>query len=325
MKLTFIIFLTFPSILFAQENTYIKTDSSIIKTVYYEILNSIREFNELTDCNKTYFKDFYYDTKKIKKEGVFFNEYSTGIWREYSEEGKLISEINHDLGIWRVKDKSKFPFFDIQNSIKTKGDSIIEKVYGKAFLEKNAIWSLDGSYIYNEKEAGRWEDSFKNKPNKFLMRYKIKLDSINVYNDIIAFKLDSIGNFIPNKYEQIYGFEQLPENQKGELKISVKKAIEKARENGLVENDSTKADYFLKWENVESDKFYKGQFRFYVMIETKTIENIIPQGRSSRETKYDVYSFNPWSWEFIEKKKMKSIYSWEKYSGNRTGLLPDYD
>ncbi|UZR99759.1 hypothetical protein [Chondrinema litorale] len=39
--------------------------------------------------------------------------------------------------------------------------------------------------------------------------------------------------------------------------------------------------------------------------------------------KFDVYIFNPWSGEFIEKKKMKSIREWERRSGSATGLILD--
>ena len=78
MKLALII-LFFPILLFGQETSYVKTDSSVIKTKYFKYLNSIREFNELNDIKRTYYKDYFYDSKTIKEEGVFFNGHCVGI------------------------------------------------------------------------------------------------------------------------------------------------------------------------------------------------------------------------------------------------------
>jgi len=36
-----------------------------------------------------------------------------------------------------------------------------------------------------------------------------------------------------------------------------------------------------------------------------------------------VYVFNPWTGDFIEKKKMKSVREWEEGHGLSTGLIPD--
>jgi hypothetical protein len=225
--------------------------------------------------------------------------------------------------VWSPENKNKHPYLDIQNAMRVKADSLLIAAYGKAFYDKNVIWSIDGSYIYNEKESGKWTDSLNAKPTIFLFRYNVKLDSLNLFEDMIEFKLDSLGKYIPNKYETIYGFEKVPKSQQGEFKISIKNALLIAQENGLLENDSVKVQFTLKWENIKNDQFYKGQFRFYVVYVKLTIEEIVKEGRSRRETKYDVYSFNPWTAEFIEKKKMKSINTWGKMTGSGTGLIPD--
>ena len=56
---------------------------------------------------------------------------------------------------------------------------------------------------------------------------------------------------------------------------------------------------------------------------TEEVKDIKEKGRSSVVYKFNVYSFNPWTGEFVEMKKMKNIHSWEEHSGNWTGLIPD--
>ena len=129
--------------------------------------------------------------------------------------------------------------------------------------------------------------------------------------------------FIPSVSEQIFGFEKIDKKQNQGFQLSFDNALRIAKQNGLVENDSTKAMSFLKWEGFNKPILYNGQFRFYVIIKTKTVKDLNPNGRSNVTDKYDVYSFNPWTGQFLEKKKMKSIRSWEEHSGSSSGLIPD--
>jgi hypothetical protein len=203
----------------------------------------------------------------------------------------------------------------LKKEMKLLADSLVSKMYGKSFLKNNTVWNKSGSCIYTENE-------FKKEPT-FLFRYDVKLDKSHKYEELIEFELDSKGNFIPDVYEEIYGFENVPDNLKGCFRLTLKEAINKAKQLGLKEDKKTKASGVLWWENFKKPELINGQFRFYVTIKTKTIEKIIPKGRSSITTKFEVYSFNPWTGDFIEKKKMKSIYSWEVGIGSQTGLIPD--
>lgn len=243
--------------------------------------------------------------------------------KHFTEKGELKYTKDYDNGEWFVPNKYVYPFYDLQSKMKVTADSLISKMYGHSFLINNVVWNIDGSYISNQTESGYWTDRFKKTPTEFLFRYDVKLDKNNRFDELIEFALDSNGVFIPNQYEAIYGFENVADNLKGSFKLTYDQAIIKAKELGLTENDTTKAVGILRWENFDKPKLINGRFRFYVTIRTKIIESIVPNGRSRRISKYDVYSFNPWTGEFIEKKKMKSIYSWEKLSGNSTGLIPD--
>jgi hypothetical protein len=81
----------------------------------------------------------------------------------------------------------------------------------------------------------------------------------------------------------------------------------------------------LFWDYDKEKKVnqFNGQFKFYVIIKVNSIKDIGPEGRYSIVDKFDVYVFNPWTGDFIEKKKMKTFREWEKYSGSGSELLPD--
>jgi hypothetical protein len=210
------------------------------------------------------------------------------------------------------------------DKIKSKADSIVIKTYGPDFYKKFVKWAFGQCFIYFAEGGGaKWTDTTTRKPISFLIRYDIQYDQEHLYDDMIEFDLDENGAFEGNKYEDIYGFEKLTPGSPRTFTLTHAKAIQFAKQKGLVETDTTKAEAFLYWENFKTNNFYNGHYRYYVIIKTRTIKEILPQGRSSITDKFDVYVFNPWTSAFIEKKKMKAIHSWEKMSGSNTGLLPD--
>ncbi|AHM59330.1 hypothetical protein D770_05315 [Flammeovirgaceae bacterium 311] len=317
-----LLILLLPVTLFSQEMTKVETDSSVIETKYYKGLNSIREFNELKNKDKTYYREYYYDTKILKQEGVFVDGDFVGISREYSADGDLIRVINHDAGTWSIHGKTEFPFYELQESIKLKGDSLIKEVYSKEFFEKHVVWSIGSSYTYNENESGSWSDVFESKPTKFLLRYDIMLDEGHVYDDMIGFELDSKGNYLPNQYQQINGFEKLPDTSKCSFTLTYDLAIKLAKENGLVETDTSKATGLLKWQGYKKPELFNGHYRFYV-IQLYDSKKIAGENKDHYEITdyYNVWSFNPWSSELVEQKKMKQVHSREGYHGHLTGFI----
>lgn len=294
-------------------------------TLVREKYPNVRVIKTFTKDRNIVFYDYYYNgTTQLESTFTYDTlKKPIGVTKQYTKNGVLEYSQDYDKGEWVVFSKSEYPYYDLQSKMKVMADSLVSKMYGYSFFKNNVVWSVSGSYIYNEKESGRWTDKFKNKPTKFLFRYDVKLDENHKYEDLIEFELDSNGIFIPNQYEEIFGFENVPDNLKGGFRLTYDDAITKSKQLGLSENDTIRAVGLLRWENFKKPELINGQFRFYVIIKTETIENIVPDGRSSRITKYDVYSFNPWTGEFIEKKKMKSVYSWRKMSGSGTGLIPD--
>jgi hypothetical protein len=204
-------------------------------------------------------------------------------------------------------------------------------MYGDNFLQNHSFWIIDGSYISNDKERRiRWTEMLKGEPTKFSFCYKVKLDSQKVYTSYIYFDLDNKGNFLPNyqgggMFFSGSGFENINDSIKGSFKFNYNEALIEAKKIGLIETDSSKAYGQLFWEDYRKSSIFNGQFRFYIRIETKTLEYSNPNGRSSKTTKYDVYSFSPWTGNFIEVKKMKIFQWWEKERSGFSLLEPDKD
>lgn len=295
-----------------------KKDFRLVKTFY-------------NNQNLIVHEHYYNKTTRIKS----ILEYDSigrpiGIARHFTQKGFLEYTQDYDKGEWIVYDKENYPFYEIQNTLKLKADSLVSKMYGYDFLHNHTIWSPGESFIVNEKERERWTDKLKQVPTKFEFCYHVRLDSQGLYKGYIYFDLDVKGNFLPSFKERgfffnSYGFEKVPETNKGSFKLNVTEALLKAKSIGLTETDSTKAFGLLWWEAFKKIDIINGQFRFYIAIETSEIKNINPEGYSHKTTKYDVYVFNPWTGEFVELKKMKRKYWWEKDRSGFTLLIPDKD
>lgn len=323
LRIVTLILIILPTLLLAQDDTKVKTDSSVIETKYFDYLNSIRVFNNLIREHKTYYTEYYYDSKRLREKGIFIDDESAGIWNTYASNKKLIRQIDYDKGVITYYNKKLYPFYAFQNRRKLMGDSIIKSIYSPVFFNKYVIWNIGKSAIYSsdDRSGEDWDGSLGMKPVNFLLRYNLKVDG-HVYNEMIELEIDSNGKLLKNELG-IKGFEKLGFNQPKTFNLNINTATKIAKQKGLVETASAKAQAFLYWENVESKSMYNGRFRYYIIIKTRSIEDIKPKGRSSVTDKFDVYVFNPWTSQFIEKKKMKSVHSWEEKSGSGTGLLPD--
>ena len=306
---------------YSQKTIQLTDSSSIVSTIYpggREVKETVKR------SGLTYYK-FYRNNKNVLTSTALYDHHNVliGITKEYDNNGNLLYSINHDKGQWIIKNKSKYPFFGLQNKIKFKADSLVRLVYGKYFLLNQAIWNVGTSAIYNKTESGNWTDSFKSEPVEFLFRYNVKINKNHIYKDAIEFKLNAKGEFMPNPYEDTYGFEHLANKYPKGLTISPALAIVAAKHKRLASNKVSNPEAFLNWQCFKSNNLYNGRFLFYVIFNTKSVKFINSNGRSSITSKFDVYSFNPWTSKFIEKKQMKSVSSWEAASGNSTGLMPD--
>jgi hypothetical protein len=306
--------------LLAQETFIVNTDSSKIVTKFYPGGKEVRE--NIKKRNLVYYT-FYKNNNGIITSTAFYDTLGRyiGISKEFDDGGKLLYTIDHDKGIWNVSNKNDYPFYELQNKFKLKADSLVTAMYSKEFLEKNAIWNVVFSYLSNHNESGNWTNKLKSKPTKFMFRYNVRFDKDRIYDNLIEFELDSLGNFIPNQYERVFGFEEMPTNVNQGFRLTYDKAIILAKQNGLTQKDSARTEAFLVWKGFEKPQLYNGKFLFYIAIETG-VEEEVDGWESIQTKKYDVYVFNPWTCEFIEKKKMKRV-SYYDYAVGYSAELED--
>lgn len=318
---------------FSRQN--IDTDSSSIEI----IKNSVYHIYEETLNNKDsvwYSVHFIKDTTRLKREGwITKNGKHLGVWKEYNFEGELIYTMDYDNAVC-IKNKEFFPYSNLLEKMKLKADSLIISAYSQEFFDNNVrfefdcyayhgywVEDIDNTKFWSCTSLGTWIEPLKSKPNTFLFRYSVRIGDTDWYPEMIGMKLDSSGNYMPSKdYYNNYGFENVKSSEKT-FKLNKLKAMEIAKQHELKTEDPDKISEFLKWEKFHRAEFYDGQFRYYITEWIDEIKEINEGGRSSVTYKYNVYSFNPWTGEFVEMKRMKNIYSWEALSGSWTGLIPD--
>jgi hypothetical protein len=229
-------------------------------------------------------------------------------------------------------------YHQVLEKMKLIADSLIIDAYGNEFMNKHIVFNFD-CYAYNnhktkydwcedsvwtEDYLGSWTEPIESEPNSFLFRYEVRLNATDENFVELGICLDDKGNYVASgdDFWNNYGFEFIKQENK-EFVLDKTKAIAVAKQSGLAELDSNKIAEFLFWENFEKQQYYNGQFRYYIteLIEQEYYQKC--EGRQGVKFKYMVYVFNPWTGEFIEKKKMKSIREWGGFSGLSTGLLPD--
>jgi hypothetical protein len=321
-KILSILFCILPLLNWAQENTISITDSSKIETKYFVDINSIRVFNEVNYKFINYYSEYYLDTKKLKQEGTYDHGYPIGLWKEYSQDGKLIHETNYNDSIWCLQNRLYFRFFDLQLKMKNKADSLIAITYSQEFFDKHIEFNSMGSFIKNGKENLRWNEKIRNKPTNFTLNYDIRLDPKHTYKDMIRIELDSTGRFIPDDaYWYPQGFEKLPNNIKKTFKLNFDSVYKIAKYNGLIESDTSEATTVIKWESSNKPEFYNLNYKFYFIQKYKS-EKIDGERYLLYilNDYYNVWIFNPWTGEFVEKKKMISTYEAEQGHGRSSGL-----
>ncbi len=326
MKLTIhIIILFFSFQAFGQKKPFkeiIETDSStieIIRNSVYRCYEETYKNNDSVWWNVTYIDD----TTQLHTEGWKLKSGKhLGIWREYNRQGKLMYTWNHEAGLCEVN-KSRYPYHDLLEKMKSVADSLIISTYSKDFFEKHVRFNFN-CYTYDEGGyVGSWTEPIERKPTKFLFKYQVKLNTSEWFNEMIGIELNENGEYIPNEgFWNNYGFEKVNSDSKT-FQIDKNKAVEIAKTKGLQTNDLSKVSEFLTWEKFKKPEFYNGQFRYYITELTSKTEYTEGADRKGIIFRFNVYSFNPWTGEFIEKKKMKSRNEWGTQSGHSTGLMPD--
>jgi hypothetical protein len=320
---------------FSRQN--IVTDSSDIEVIRNSVYKVYEETFKYKD-SVWYSVRYINDTTQIHSEGWKRKSgQHLGIWSEYTREGELLYTWNHDKGICTVNSKL-FPYHSLLENIKKQADKLIENAYGKDFMNNHVVFNYNCYAYFGHLEkfgtdslwmqdyVGSWIEPMKQQPNSYKLRYEVRLNKSD--NDWIELGMDfdSLGNYIPSRDDTYnnYGFEEI-KNEDKTFKINKLLASKIAKGHGLILTDSSKINEFLIWENFKKQKFYNGQFRYYITDLKSQTEYSKNADRKGIIYRYDVYVFNPWTGEFIEKKKMKARREWGRDSGHSTGLMKDND
>ena len=168
-----------------------------------------------------------------------------------------------------------------------------------------------------------WTDAIKEKPERYELRYNIKYDTVHTLYSMVDIAFDSNGRYIFDDSSEIYGFEKRPNDTSNYFKLSYAQAIVKAQKRGLLENDTNKADVLLKWESFKTKNLYDGRFLLYV-VQLQKSERYGGKDYYTQVNYFNVWVFNPWTGDFIEKKKMRNYFEWHGSSGFSTDLSDDF-
>jgi len=315
----------------------IATDSSEIEI----IRNSDYHIYEETYRDRDsvwYSVHFIKDTTRLNTEGWKRKSgKQLGVWEEYDFGGQLLYTWDHDRGTCEVN-KRLYPYHDMLQRMKEKADSIIVATYSQQFYENHVRFEYE-SYAYNRHKTkvgddslwthdylGSWTEAIKSRPNSFKFRYQVRLHKTDEDGIELGMDLDSLGNYVPSTddFWNNYGFEEVI-GTSPTFQIDMDKATEIAKLHGLAISDTSTISEFIFWENFKNQSFFNGQYRYYITDLTSRSEYKQGKDRQGVIYRYDVYSFNPWTGDFVEKKRMKSVHEWGQSSGHRTGLLPDND
>ena len=302
---------------FSREN--ISTDSSEIEIIRNSVYHIYQEsFKNRDSVWRSV--HFIKDTTRLKAEGwTKKSGRRIGIWKEYKFNGQLLFTRDYDNAVC-VVNRRLFPHHQILERMKKKADSLIISNYSQEFYDRHVRFDFNCSAYDKEGYVGSWTEPMKRKPTEFLFRYQVRLKNSNWQSSMIGISLSEKGNYIPSHDRfNNNGFEKLNSKNRT-FEIDKTKAISIARAKGLKGENVSE---FLKWERFNKATFYNGQFKYYITELVDQIDEIKIEGRSRITYKFEVYSFNPWTSEFLEKKKMKQIKEWGKVSGFTSELLPD--
>lgn len=81
----------------------------------------VEQIEKVNSPYKTY-KEFYYTTKYLKTGGEIFYNFPVGVWREYSEDGKILKE-------WDEEKPYQFSIDELSIKMKGMGVDIMRKQF----------------------------------------------------------------------------------------------------------------------------------------------------------------------------------------------------
>ena len=276
------------------DTTYLHADT-LIEIKSWVDLNSIREFKRIKTNEVTLFKNYDMDSKILREQGVFKKGHYFGIWKYYSESGKLEKEINFETNVKIIYGKINEPYDELFIFIKNKADSLLASRIGQKLFLENVILNAGRTYYYGKDKSGSWFEVPDFKPNEFLLRYDIRLLG-NERFPLIEFKLDSVGQLKEEIRPPVFS------NYSNQEILTLKMAEDIAINKGLSKNDKPFI-YNIEYKEVRESNV---PVPLALKISGKPYKN---KRKGNKLTEhYNYILIDAWTGKFMEKGNETRIY-----------------
>ncbi len=293
-----------------QEIIMVTTDSSHIETKCFEYLNSTREFNRLDSIDRTYFRDYYFDTNTLNRVGVFEEGDYAGLWKYYNKKEELIKEINYETGEKILCGNTPDPFDNDFFKIKATADSILVCYFGSAFFHDHIQWNASQSHFISDNGSGTWFDVSEGRPFSFMLNYSVLFDKQHTY-PTIQFTLDRFG-----RLSDITGFKSC-EPDECRFALNFFQALALGRNNGLTLSRSSKYFFFLSWIKPSEKTEFLGDYELVIA----ELKDIVKGGPNETIENYDAVVINPWTGALIRTSEFQRFRYTHRFSSSLSALL----
>ncbi|GAB2842668.1 hypothetical protein GCM10027043_52460 [Ferruginibacter profundus] len=304
--------------MFAQDKTtIIQTDSSVIESVCKAGSYKIVE-ERFKKGNRILSTSYFDDTMTIKN--ISYNDTLgnfIGVQKIFDKKGKLILTIDHDKLNWNA-DTDVYHNYLLLVRVKARADSVLRIYFGKQFTSTSIRWNIFNSCYFAGNSSSpnfdiSWtrEDYSSYKPTVCYIVYDIVNE--NEWRGQLKMLIDTTGNIQDGQLTQngdtLYneGFKKFTNNEQPFYKLSIKHALEKAKALGLKKGDDLITSTSYEWERDKNSvsPILNGNVRLIISQSGKSDFKFV--GDIGVRTGYtNMWVFDPWSGDFIEKRKIKN-------------------
>jgi hypothetical protein len=267
----------------------IQKGDTLIKISQDLNLNIYSKSKRVKGQDLEFIKTYILNSNILIEEGQYeFYKNWKGLRKIYSNEGKIIREINYENNTETFFNNYSKPFKEYFNFIKIKTENNLRKKFGKSFYDNFLILNPNNSVFFGKTTSDYWFEIPEEKPNYFQMTYDIKWQNNRV--PFLYFSLDSLGNYAGQKFltkiNKINNYNQKP--------LLSKKNIEKiALKNGLTENDKPLEYKFILTQNIKTE--------LQLIVYGKPFETVT-DGEKTKAS-YVLITIDPFTGKFLKKEK----------------------
>ena len=306
------------SFLFAQDKTtIIQTDFSVIKSVCKAGSYKIVE-ERFKKGNRILHTSYHEDTLTIKNSHYTdtLNNF-IGVQKIFDKKGKLIVSIDHTRLTWNA-DTGVYPSFPLLVRVKARADSVLRIYFGKEFASTSMRWNIFSSCYFagNSRSPNfgiSWtrEDYPSDEPTLCHVVYDIVNE--DEWRGQVRMLIDTAGNIQGGQLTEPgftlfnEGFKKFRNNEQPFYKLSIKHALKKAEGLGLEKGEHiiTTSSYIWERDKDPVCPIFNGNVRLIISQSRKSDFKFVGDvGVWTGNT--NMWVFDPWSGDFIEKRKIKN-------------------